>query len=607
MSTPAIAAETKKDPYQHSLRAEMVRHLYRQAPIAQLGMAAGSALLVFVLWNTSNRAYLLFWLLGHSLVTVLRLALIATYFRAQPGPTTASRWAAAAAAGSLLSSSAWGLACILFFDPTQPLSIMIITVILLALTGGSAAILSANLLSFWSFVAPQLGTLFVTALWYGGLESNAVAFIAAFGAVANFMAARNTKRLHTEAFRLGYENVALVNDLKRREAATEAARRSAEQANAAKTRFLAAASHDLRQPIHALGLLFATLAERVRTEQTAPLLDQIDDSVQAVDTMLNSLLDISKLDAGVVQPNIGPIDIGALFQRLNSEQQPIADLTGNRLRVRASNTTVQSDGSMLHRILANFIANALRYTHNGRILVGARLQGDAIRIDVIDTGPGIPPESLEDIFVEFHQLGNPERDRRRGLGLGLAIVKRLAELLGHNIEVRSRVGHGSRFSITVPRSSTQQAIVRHDGQVNRLDADLDGTRVLVLDDEVAVREAMRHLLERWGCTVSTVASPEEAEAAVRTGIAPPDLMIVDYRLRHHASGIETIGRLRALAAVPVPAMIITGDTAPDRLREAEASGYPLLHKPVLPDQLRRAILQLLVEDSNRHDAAKKSN
>ena len=384
-----------------------------------------------------------------------------------------------------------------------------------------------------------------------------------------------------------------ITDLKRREVALEAARRSAEQANAAKTRFLAAASHDLRQPIHALGLLFATLADHVRDERTAPLIEQIDDAIQAVDSMLGSLLDISKLDAGVVEPTIGAVDVAALLQRLNNEQQPIAALTGNRLRVRTARAFAVSDASMLHRILANLISNALRYTCNGRILVGMRKRGDSIRIDVCDTGPGIPPESLDDIFLEFHQLGNPERDRRHGLGLGLAIVKRLAGLLDHRIEVRSVVGRGSQFSITLPRTSEPQR-ARHSGVAVPLGGDLQGRRVLVLDDEISVLEAMQRLLERWGCEVITTGTPEEAEASVISGARLPDLLIVDYRLRRHASGIETIGRLHQLAGRPIPALIVTGDTAPDRLREAQASGYPLLHKPVMPGQLHTAIRQLMV-------------
>jgi signal transduction histidine kinase/ActR/RegA family two-component response regulator len=388
-----------------------------------------------------------------------------------------------------------------------------------------------------------------------------------------------------------------ITDLKRREAALEAARRAAEQANAAKTRFLAAASHDLRQPIHALGLLLATLADRVRDEGAIPVLKQIDGAVDAVDSMLNSLLDISKLDAGVVRPEIGLVNLAGLLERLNDEHRPIARLTGNRLRVRPAQAVVLSDAAMLQRILANLVSNALRYTGDGRVLVGARRRGRFVRIEVYDNGPGIPADALEDIFLEFHQLGNPERDRRKGLGLGLAIVRRLAGLLGHSVEVRSNVGHGSRFSVTLPLSTAPQrtATPARTPTASAPGAELHGKRVLVLDDDASVLDAMGGLLERWGCDVIATSTPEEAEAVLASDSGQPDLLIVDYRLRGNASGIEAIGRLHTLAGTRIPALVITGDTAPDRLREAQESGYPLLHKPVKPAQLRDVIRQLFLQ------------
>jgi signal transduction histidine kinase len=384
-----------------------------------------------------------------------------------------------------------------------------------------------------------------------------------------------------------------ITERKRREADLEAARRNAEQANAAKTRFLAAASHDLRQPIHALGLLFATLAERVRAPATAPVLEQIDSALDAVDSMLNSLLDISKLDAGVVKPEVAPVSLAGLLRRINDEHQPVARLTGNRLRVRGGDAVVASDAAMLQRILANLVSNALRYTANGCVLVAARRRGAAVRIEVYDTGPGIPENALEDIFLEFHQLGNPERDRRKGLGLGLAIVKRLADLLDHPVEVRSTVGKGSRFTVTVPLSAAAAPCRAEPAAGGVSGVDLHGRRVLVLDDDVSVLEAMRSLLEGWGCAVVTTASPEEAESALSGAERLPDALIVDYRLRQHASGIDTVRRLHALAGSRIPALVITGDTAPDRLREAQESGYPLLHKPVRAVQLRAVLLQLM--------------
>jgi signal transduction histidine kinase len=601
------AAGPRNYSFQDDVKAELVRYLYRQAPGSQVAILIVGCVLTYVLWDIASRAQLIGWLLALAAVCALRLVQLSFFFRTDPPKERIGRWALASAAGSTLVGGAWAFACLLFLDAEQPISIITITVILMGICAGSIVNLASYLPSFWSVVGPSMGALIAVLLWHGGPVSNTVALLAAVASIAYFVGARNVNRLLTESLKLSFENVALrreaeekstlleatLQDLKRREVALDAARRSAEQANAAKTRFLAAASHDLRQPMHALGLLMATLVEQVRNAQNAQLLGQIESAVDAVESMLNSLLDISKLDAGVVQANIGPVDLAALLERLNNDHQPIARLTGNELWVRPTEEVVLSDAAMLQRILANLVSNALRYTSNGRVLVSARARGDSLRIDVYDTGPGIPPESLEDIFVEFHQLGNPERDRRKGLGLGLAIVKRLASLLGHRIEVRSVVGRGSRFSVILPRSAKPRAVVEQRAVSAAPGAEVQGRRVLVLDDEVSVLNAMRHLLENWGCEVVTVATPEEAEAHVASNAAPVDLLIVDYRLRRHASGIATIARLRKLAGAPIPALVVTGDTAPDRLREAQASGYPLLHKPVTPTRLRAAMQELL--------------
>jgi signal transduction histidine kinase len=554
-------------------------------------------ILIYALWDIVAKELLLGWLLVLTAVCALRFAQIRVFFRRAPPKTQVAPWAVASAAGSALIGVVWALASFMFLDPEQPVSVITITVILMGICAGSIVNLASYLPSFWAVVGPSMGALIAVLLWHGNIVSNTVALLAAVATLAYFVGARNVHRLLSESLQLTFENVALRREAEQKSISLEAARRGAEQANAAKTRFLAAASHDLRQPIHALGLLFATLADSVRDEHTAPLLEQLDSAMDAIDSMLNSLLDISKLDAGVVRPDVGPVDLAVLLQRLNNEHQPIATLTGNRLRVRPSSATAISDAAMLHRILANLVSNALRYTRHGRVLVGVRMHGESIRIDVYDTGPGIPPESLDDIFIEFHQLGNPERDRRRGLGLGLAIVKRLAELLSHRVEVKSVVGRGSRFSVVLPRSAVPRRTTQRRASAASGDADLRGRRVLVLDDEVSVLDAMRQLLERWGCEVITTASPEEAEAHVASASTPPDLLIVDYRLRRHASGIETIGRLREVAGAPIPALVVTGDTAPDRLREAEKSGYPLLHKPVMPERLRGAMRQLIQERS----------
>lgn len=379
----------------------------------------------------------------------------------------------------------------------------------------------------------------------------------------------------------------------KRERALESARGEAEQANAAKTRFLASASHDLRQPIHALGLFFGELSEQVRDEDTALLIDRIDDSIAAVNSMLNALLDISKLDAGVVEPQVlacYPVDI---FGRLNVEFQPLASENRDRIRFRPCRHRVETDPAMLERMLRNLVGNALKYTENGRVLIGTRLRGSYVEIQVIDTGCGIPADQLEEIFVEFYQLHNPWRNRQQGLGLGLAIVKRLARLLDHPLQVRSVLGKGSCFSIRLPVAS--KTPIRAQPGISPLlmsTTALHGKQILLLDDDASVLQGMSGLLSRWGCKVTAVASFPEAVQALANNESAVDLLITDYRLAENLSGIEVARELKCRIDYPFEVLVITGDTAPERLREADISGFPLLHKPVHPAKLRATLQHL---------------
>jgi len=396
---------------------------------------------------------------------------------------------------------------------------------------------------------------------------------------ANAFICLNVNKVLERSLRLGFEN--------------ESLRREAERANAAKTRFLAAASHDLRQPIHALGLSFAALSDKVRSPETQPVIDQVEGSIDAVDTMLNALLDISKLDAGVVSPCLESIPVADLIRQLNSEFLSMAGEQGNTLVVRSSDTWVRSDPRMLQRILRNFLANALRYTSNGRVLLAARRRHGKVRFEVRDTGMGIPADRFDDIFLEFQQLGNPQRDRRQGLGLGLAIVKRLAHLLNHPIGLSSTFGRGSCFWVEVPLvdgPATEERPTGHEPNSRPVDQ-LSGARVLVLDDEAAILESMRTILENWGCDVVLAATVDEAVSVA--GSKALDLLIVDYRLAGETTGLDAVSRVRRSADTEIPALVITGDTAPERLREARKSGYPLLHKPVQPARLRSAMQHVM--------------
>jgi signal transduction histidine kinase/DNA-binding NarL/FixJ family response regulator len=367
-------------------------------------------------------------------------------------------------------------------------------------------------------------------------------------------------------------------------------------ANLAKSRFLAAASHDLRQPLHALGLFVAQLDGKVGTAEGREVLARINSAVLAMDDLFNALLDVSKLDAEVLKPNLRRFPIQTLFRRLETTFAGAAREKELLLRVVPSTAWVSSDFILLERIMMNLASNAVRYTDCGGIVIGARRRGSTVRLEVWDSGSGIPNDQLQNIFAEFYQIGGPQTDRGGGLGLGLAIVERLCSLLGHRIEVTSTPGRGSRFAVSVPLAPADVAFLEPAAPVPAIDEPCRGKQVLVIDDDAMVLAGMRGLLVSWGCHVATAGNDQAALAAL-AGHKPPDLIISDYRLPAGKTGFEAIARLREAFGMAIPAFLISGDTAPERLREAAASGFHLLHKPVPPNALRAMVSQLLREDT----------
>lgn len=372
----------------------------------------------------------------------------------------------------------------------------------------------------------------------------------------------------------------------------------AETATLAKSRFLAAASHDLRQPTHALGMFVARLAQLPHDPETRHLIDNLDAAVRAMQDLLDALLDISRLDAHAVQVSLRSFPMADIFEKLRSSLMPVAVEKGLRLHIRASDVWVRSDPVLLHRILLNLVVNALRYTRRGGVLVACRVRGGGshVRIEVWDTGIGIAPEHQQDIFREFYQVGNTERDRSKGLGLGLNIVDRTAHLLGYPLEMQSRPGRGTRFSIEVPLAPAGASRADHVLPDAMTFDDLDGLAVLVIEDDGLAREALASLLASWGCRVSMAEGLMSAMPHLTGGFVP-DVIISDYRLRQGENGIDTVRQLRDVAGRNIPACLMSGDTDPDLMQASRTAGLTLLHKPVRPAKLRSLIRRLAHEDA----------
>lgn len=371
--------------------------------------------------------------------------------------------------------------------------------------------------------------------------------------------------------------------------ALHAEKETAEQATAAKSRFIAAASHDLRQPLHAIGMFTATLMRRSRGSDLESIVHDLSEAVAVMDRLFDSLLDISRLDAGVLQAQRGPVRLARLFTQLGAEHLEPAARKNLTLRLRPTNAVVMSNELLLHRLLGNLVANSIRYTNQGAVLVCARRRGDGVQIEIRDSGIGISPQHQQAIFREFYQIGNPARDRNLGLGLGLAIVMRIARLLGTEVLVRSALGRGSVFHLRLPAACERDApevAAASDADTQRNAA---GLPVLVIDDDLLALAGSRALLEDLGCRVVAAGDAEAAESALRALGATPVLVLCDLWLSDRHSGIALLDKLVAMRSAPTHGILISGDTSPETMQLAKDAGFALLHKPVPPARLRALV------------------
>ena len=386
-----------------------------------------------------------------------------------------------------------------------------------------------------------------------------------------------------------------ITDRRHATEALEAARQEAEQANLGKSRFLAAASHDLRQPLQTISLLHEILAKKVEDEATLRLVGRLDETVSSMSGMLDTLLDINQLEAGIVRREMVDFPINAVLEQLRTQFTFHAAAHRLGWRVVPSRLSVRSDPRLLEQMIRNLLSNAVKYTNHGKILLGCRRHGAMLRIEVWDTGIGIPEEQLQAIFGEFHQLDNPARERNKGLGLGLAIVERLAHLLGHTVDVRSRPGKGSVFAVEVPLG--QDAPHWRPRPIWREAADnrQQSGAILVVEDDPSVREMLALVLEDEGYRTSAVEDGRRAQELAARGAIRPDLIVADYNLPRGLNGLQVVASLRETLGREIPAIILTGDISTDTLREIARGGHLHLNKPVKARELIDLIRRCLAE------------
>lgn len=378
-----------------------------------------------------------------------------------------------------------------------------------------------------------------------------------------------------------------ITERKRVEQALQRACDEASRADRAKSMFLAAASHDLRQPLQAASLFLATLRRRLEEAHLRGLADSVAACLDSGNSLLEALLDVSRLDAGVLEVHARDFALRDVLDRVVETCSPAAGEAGVELRLRVGEETVHADPLLLERVVENLVSNAIRYAPRGRVLVCARRRAGAIRVEVRDNGIGIAPDQQQRVFEEFYQVDNPERDRTKGLGLGLAIVARIARLMDARLELRSAPGRGSLFALEL--AVAQGAVPAREAAGGAGEAALAGRVVGAIDNEPLALAALTAYLESLGCRVLGADSCEALLARLREVEETPELIVADYRLRGRSTGVQAIETLRAHFGRSIPGLLLTGDTEPARLAEAAASGLPTLHKPVVAEELLEAL------------------
>lgn len=597
-ATAAPHAEAGPSPAADRLLPERVRLLAEQSIGAAASTFLGALLIGVVLASDIAAPWVAVWVLLY-----LGPALWRVRFSRQvlQGSRLPDAQALRHFLGFALFNGAWtGSLPLLFFAHLSVEARVALTVVtLLALTAGAATFASYRAGYLWVLVL-ALPPLVYDWVVYGGERSwLVVVTLLVFGALMARLS-RHLSDVFERSVVIRFEREQVVEQLRREKALTEAARQQAEEASRAKSRFLANASHDLRQPAHALGLFTGVLEDTAQTQQHRDIARHIAAASRVLGDLLDNLLDISRLDAGIVAVAPHPVALKPMLERLAADTRRLAAQRPIEVGVRCDDLVVMLDPVLTERALRNLLDNALKFTTEGRIDLHASARAGRLALSVHDSGCGIEADQCELIFEEFYQVGNAERDHRKGLGLGLSIVSRLTALMGGSVAVTSTPGQGTAFTLTLPLQPVDAALApAAGGLLERVD--LVGWHILVVDDEELVRAGMRELLGSWGAEVDEAEGLAQAAARLSGlqqaqglpgGASPWRACLCDLRLRQGEDGIETARRLREwLPGLPI--ILITGDTAPLRIEQASRSGLPLLHKPVAPAQLARALRQVM--------------
>lgn len=573
---------SEKDNNERLLITEAIRFFYTNLIEVSWLQMVFPIVITFIFFDAIDKTILLTWLFLVLAVYLGRVVLTQKYLERNPSPEESPRWGWYLTITTFLSGVLWGFAAFSFHHPAHGYNDVLIYIIVIGFAIGSLVLTTYWLPAFYAYAFPALGGAILDQLINVTPRGYTLSFILVIFLVMLVRIAKGSNKIAYDAIRIGTKNRELMQKM-------EQEKDKAEAANQAKTRFLASASHDLRQPVHALSLLVHGLKKELNTAQGKLLFLRLERSVNNLGNLLESLLDLSRLDASAVKVAPLKFPVAAISSQMLTEFLPVAREKGLRFSIRPCDETIYTDRTLLERLLRNLLNNAFRYTHQGGILLGFRKRGQEILFEVWDTGIGIAEEEGDKIFNEFYQSENAERDRSKGLGLGLSICQRIASLLGSELSYRSIEGKGSVFRFKLPVSTKE--IEKNFSTEKNDSTDLSGKTLLVVDDDLEVLQAMIQLLKSWDIMPLTARTSREAFEVINDRHLSLDGIICDHRLSDDESGLDVIRKIQQ--RFKIPALMITGDTAPENLHALEQSGYPVLHKPVSPDVLYKTLNQLL--------------
>lgn len=598
MSTEFPSAEERA-----VVEAEQIRAFFNETNDQNLAGALVLSLLVYAVhdgvptWTWQPTLAALY------VITLARAWLVWQYHRA-PTRRSSAQWARGQTISGGLVGICWGFAntAMLPYLSTE-LQLVVLTVVTVAASSNASEGFSYAPPSR-AFILASVGPPTIWLLSVGDRLHTVLGLMLLVFLPMTLWQAQKRNRIFIEAQQLRFRNEALAKEL-------TIQRDAAEQAYLSKARFLAAASHDLRQPMQALSIFHELLAHETQPSgRGGELLASAQKAADGMNTLLDALLDVSKLDAKVIKPDCRAIPVQTLLDELQCEFMLLAAQKDIRLRVMPCSALIVSDPALLSQVLRNLVANAIRYTPSGRVLVGCRRHPRQLAIEVFDTGIGIAAEQHTAIFAEFYQIGNKARDRQQGLGLGLAIVERVVRLLGHSLSLSSAPGQGSCFTVSVPLAATieqQPAAPLAETEGAHATGSLGGRRILMIDDEEAIRAGMAALLRGWGCEVITAGSVTEALGQVSKGKTAIDAVISDMGLPGPGNGIDAVAALRDRYGDDLPALLVTGDTGQAALRAARKANLIMLHKPIKPSRLRAALSEAIAAKQEADSRARKIN